>query len=83
MEQVYPEFRTVVEVGGESTVTGVLPGTAWRPEGAIAISGYVAVLWPDQARALADALSVVADRMDAAADERYGAGRLWPVGRAD
>lgn len=82
MEYVHPEFRTSVEVG-ELTVTGVLPGTAWRPAGGIAISGPVGVLRPGRARELADALCVVAGRMDAAADERYGVGRLWPVGRAD
>ena len=72
MDYVHPEFRTVVEVGGCLTVTGVLPGTAWRPAGGIAISGRVDVLWPGQARELAVALQLVADRMDAVADERYG-----------
>ena len=69
---VHPEFRTVVEVGGV-TVTGVLPGTPWRPEGGITISGHVVALWRSQARELADALLVVVDRLDAVTDERYGA----------
>ncbi len=72
MDYAYPEFRTVVEVVGGVTVTGVLLGTPWRPAGAIAISGCVDVLWRDQARELAAALQLVADRMDAVANERYG-----------
>jgi len=78
---VHPEFRTVVEVGGGVTVTGVLPGTAWRPSGGIAIGGHVQVLWPDQARELAAALMVVADRLDDVAAARYGAiGATAPTG---
>ena len=73
MQEVYPAFRTEVVVTGGLSVTGVLPGTAWRPEGGIAIGGELGVLWRDQARELAAALVLVADRLDACADERYGA----------
>jgi hypothetical protein len=52
-------------------VTGVLPGTAWRPEGSIAISGDVKNLWRDQADELADALRLVVERMDACSQQRY------------
>ena len=71
MDYVHPVFRTVVQVGGLA-VTGVLPGTRWRPEGAIQISGHELGLGRGVARELADALRQVADRMDAVADERYG-----------
>jgi hypothetical protein len=54
------------------SVTGVLPGTVWRPEGSIAISGDVRHLWRDQAGELADALRLVAERMDASVRQRYG-----------
>lgn len=73
MQYVHAEFCTVVRVGENLTVTGTLPGTRWRPEGAIAIGGDVGRLWREQARQLAVALQLVADRMDAVADERYGA----------
>jgi hypothetical protein len=69
---VHPEFRTVVAVAGGLTVTGVLPGTEWQPEGSIAISGDVRRLWREQAGELADALRLVAERMDACAQQRYG-----------
>jgi hypothetical protein len=69
---VHPEFQTVVAVVGGVSVMGVLPGSAWRPEGLIAVSGDVSYLWRDQARELADALRLVADRMDACAQQRYG-----------
>jgi hypothetical protein len=71
MRLVHPEFRTEVAVGS-CTVVGVLPGTAWRPEGSIAISGDVHGLWRDRACELADALLVVVARMDDCAAERYG-----------
>lgn len=72
MEYVHSEFRTSVSAGGGLTVTGVSPGTAWRPEGGLSITGEVQRLWRDQARELAAALLLVADRMDACAHERYG-----------
>lgn len=75
---MHSEFRTVVEVAGV-TVTGVLPGTAWRPEGGVQICGDVQHLGRDQARDLAYALHVVATRMDSVADERYGS-TVGPAG---
>lgn len=71
--EIHPPFRTVVEVGELVTVMGSLPGMAWRPVGSIAIRGDVSFLARDRARELADALRLVAARMDACADERYGA----------
>jgi hypothetical protein len=68
---VHPELRTVVVVAGGVSVTGVLPGTVWRPEGSIAIGGDVKRLWRDQAGELADALRLVAERMDVCAQQRY------------
>jgi hypothetical protein len=68
---VYPPFRTAVKVGELVTVTGWLPGMAWRPAGAVAVRGDVS--FRARARELADALQVVAARMDSCADERYGA----------
>jgi hypothetical protein len=56
----------------------VLPGTVWRPQGSIAISGDVRRLWRDQAGELADALRLVGERMDACAQQRYGS----PAGAA-
>jgi hypothetical protein len=70
---VYPPFRTAVEVGELVTVTGWLTGMAWRPAGAIAVRGDVSLLARARARELADALVLVAARMDMCADERYGA----------
>jgi len=81
LSDVHPGYRTEVAVG-VLTVTGVLPGTAWRPEGSIVIAGENWSLSAgearlrlrrDQARELAAALVVVADCLDACADERYGA----------
>jgi hypothetical protein len=69
---VHPEFRAVVAVAGGVSVAGVLPGTVWRPEGSIAISGDVRRLRRDQAGELADALRLVGERMDACAQQRYG-----------
>jgi hypothetical protein len=63
----------VVAVAGGVSVTGVLPGTAWRPEGTIAISGELGHLWRDQAGELADVLRLVVERMDACAQQRYAA----------
>lgn len=74
---VYPPFRTVVEVG-ELVVSGWLPGMAWRPAGSLAIRGDVSFLSRGRARELADALVVVAARMDTCADERYA--RCHPCG---
>ncbi len=54
-------------------MAGWLPGMAWRPAGAIAVRGDVSFLARERARELADALLLVATRMDAVADERYGA----------
>jgi hypothetical protein len=51
----------------------VLPGTPWRPEGGVRINGDLErSLRRDCTRELAAALVVVADRLDAFADERYG-----------
>jgi hypothetical protein len=61
----------VVAVAGGLSVTGVLPGTAWRPEGTIAISGELGHLWRGQAGELADALHLVVERMDVCAQQRY------------
>jgi hypothetical protein len=72
VDYVHREFRTVVAVAGGVVVTGVLPGTAWRPEGAIAVSGDVSGLWRGEAGELADSLRLVVDRMDACARQRYG-----------
>jgi hypothetical protein len=69
---VHPEFRTVVAVAGGVSVTGVLPGTEWRPEGGIVVSGDVSRLWRDQAGELAEALRLVVERMDVCAQQRYG-----------
>jgi hypothetical protein len=81
VRDVHPEFRTVVAVAGGLAVTGVLPGTAWRPEGTIAISGELGHLWRDQARELADALALVVERMDACAQQRYGSTSAAAVAR--
>jgi hypothetical protein len=72
---VYPSFRTTVQVGEQVVVSGWLPGVAWRPAGSIAIRGDVSFLARGRARELADALELVAARMDAVADERYLEGR--------
>lgn len=82
MQQVHGEVRTVVQVG-DLTVTGTLPDTSWRPEGAIVIGGDVQRLWRDQARELAAALVLVADRLDAAADQRYGPSNRAATTRED
>lgn len=71
--QKHAEFQIEVAVAGGLSVTGFLPGTAWRPEGSLAIRGEVSFLWRDQARELADALRLVAAEMDACAETRYGA----------
>lgn len=68
MRYIYSEYRTVVAVVGGVTVTGVLPGTAWEPEGSVAVSGDVHLLRRDQARELAEALQLVADRLEASAE---------------
>jgi hypothetical protein len=63
----------------------MLPGTAWRPEGSIAVSGDVSGLWRGQAGELADALLLVIERMDACAQQRYAptsAGAVASLGRA-
>jgi hypothetical protein len=70
---VYPPFRMAVEVGELVTVSGWLPGVAWRPAGAIAVRGDVSFLARPRARELAGALLLVAARMDSCVDERYGA----------
>jgi hypothetical protein len=72
---VYAPFRTAVDVGEQVTVTGWLPGMAWRPAGSIAIRGDVSFLSRARARELAGALQLVAAQMDAAADECYVEGR--------
>ena len=80
------EFRTEVGVDGAFgalVVTGVLPATAWRPTGGIAIGPSawgdgVRTLSSADARKLAAALHEVADRIDVCSDERYG-----PIDRTD
>lgn len=67
----HPDFHTVAVVAGV-TVTGMLPGTAWRPKGVIEISGDVHRLCCDHALDLADALLLVVCRMDVVYEERYG-----------
>ena len=65
----YRSFRTAVQVGELVTVSGWLPGMAWRPAGAITVRGDVTFLACARARELADALVLVVARMDAVADE--------------
>ena len=70
---VHRLVRTAVQVDELVTVSGWLPWMAWRPAGAITVRGDVSFLACARARELADALVLVAARIDACADERYGA----------
>jgi hypothetical protein len=79
---MHSEFRTEVAVAGV-TVTGVLPATAQRRVGSIAISGDVSRLSCDLALELVDALLLVVTRMDIILEERYSATTTATRDRSD
>jgi len=72
MRSVHPEFRTEVPAG-VLTVTGVLPVTASRPTGSVAVIGDLQRLSCDQTLELVDAPLLVVARMDAVMEECLGA----------